>query len=322
MWDNYNYSPLKLIQLSLTNAIGMDSENIGIVLLLLTFMSVCFGRKMSINMKKIYVTSVLLLLFVTNIFPWMLLQHTPLKVIQFPWRFLSIGIVLLSVCAVVTLNNMHFLKIGSIVLIIIPSLIVMIGSEQNFITSEKSMYHVARSDEDIASPWDKLIDFNNYDEMLSMNQKTDKNTYFTYYDYSKKNAKENLESIFNHEVSIGSYRKSISNKDIESGYQEVTYKLRELPSDSGRLTLPFVIYDKNNYNVYLNSRKVELYENKYSQLQIYKDKNLQNIDVKVKYIVPMKYKIASTVSLVVVGICILLLLYIRYKNRGILYVRQ
>lgn len=198
----------------------------------------------------------------------------------------------------------------------------MIGSEQNFITSEKSMYHVARSDEDIASPWDKLIDFNNYDEMLSMNQKTDKNTYFTYYDYSKKNAKENLESIFNHEVSIGSYRKSISNKDIESGYQEVTYKLRELPSDSGRLTLPFVIYDKNNYNVYLNSRKVELYENKYSQLQIYKDKNLQNIDVKVKYIVPMKYKIASTVSLVVVGICILLLLYIRYKNRGILYVRQ
>lgn len=65
-----------------------------------------------------------------------------------------------------------------------------------------------------------------------------------------------------------------------------------------------------------------LYENKYSQLQIYKDKNLQNIDVKVKYIVPMKYKIASTVSLVVVGICILLLLYIRYKNRGILYVRQ
>lgn len=108
MWDNYDYSPLKLIQLSLTNAIGMDSENIGIVLLLLTFMSVCFGRKMSINMKKIYVTSVLLLLFVTNIFPWMLLQHTPLKVIQFPWRFLSIGIVLLSVCAVVTLNNMHF----------------------------------------------------------------------------------------------------------------------------------------------------------------------------------------------------------------------
>ena len=87
----------------------MDSENIGIVLLLLTFMGVCSWRKMSINMKK-YVTSVLLLLFVTNIFPWILLQHTPLKVIQFPWRFLAIGIVLLSICAVVTLNNMYFLR--------------------------------------------------------------------------------------------------------------------------------------------------------------------------------------------------------------------
>lgn len=48
----------------------------------------------------------------------------------------------------------------------------MIGSEQNFITSEKSMYHIARSDADIASPWDKLIDSDNYNKMLSINQTT------------------------------------------------------------------------------------------------------------------------------------------------------
>lgn len=315
LWDSYDYSPLKLIQLSLTNAIGMDSENIGIVLLLLAFMSVYFLGKISTNMKKICVMSVLLLLFVTNIFPWALLQHTPLRVIQFPWRFLAIEIVLLSVCAVVTLNNIHFLKIGGIVLMIISSLIVMVGSEQNFITSEKSMYHIARSDEDIIRPWDKLIDFNNYDKMLSMNQKTDNNTYFTYYDYLKKNAKENLESIFNHELSIGKYKKSISNKDIGSDYQEITYKLRKLPSDSGRLTLPFVIYDKNNYEVYLNSKKVEFYENKYSQLQIYKNKDLQNIDVKVKYIAPMKYRVVNIVSAVIVGMNIFFLSYISYKNK-------
>lgn len=160
------------------------------------------------------------------------------------------------------------------------------------------MYHIAKSDKDIANPWDKLVNSSNYNKMLSINQTADTNKYFTYNDYNKKSAIENDVSIFNHEVSIGNYRKSISNKDIESGYQEITYKLRELPSDSGRLTLPFVIYDKNNYNVYLNSRKVELYVNKYSQLQIYKGKNLQNIDVKVKYIVPMKYRVVNIVSAV------------------------
>ena len=322
LWDNYDYSPLKLVKLSLTNSIGMDSENIGIILLILTFTGIFFLKKMSVNIRKIYIISIFLLILITNIFPWSLLQNTSLRIIQFPWRLLAIIIVLLSVCAVFTLDNIRMLKVWGVVLVTIASVIAVVVSEQNFISNEKSMYHIARSDKDMADPWDKLINFSNYNKMLSINQTADTNKYFTYNDYNKKSARENDVSIFNHEVSIGSYRKSISNKDIESGYQEVTYKLRELPSDSGRLTLPFVIYDKNNYDVYLNSRKVELYENKYSQLQIYKDKNLQNIDVKVKYIVPMKYKIASTVSLVVVGICILLLLYIRYKNRGILYVRQ
>lgn len=315
LWDSYDYSPLKLIQLSLTNAIGMDSENIGIVLLLLTFMGVCFWRKMSINMKKIYVTSVLLLLFVTNIFPWILLQHTPLKVIQFPWRFLAIGIVLLSICAVVTLNNIYFFKIGSTVLIIMSSLIVMIGSEQNFITSEKSMYHIARSDADIASPWDKLIDSNNYNKMVSINQITDTNTYFTYNDYIRKNAKKNEISIFNHELSMGNYKKSIDNMSIESGYQEVTYKLRNLPSNGEKLTLPFVIYNQNNYEVYLNGKRINFHESKYSQLQIFKGKDLQNIDVKVAYIVPIRYKIVSIVSFVISGISMLLLFCIEYRKR-------
>ena len=79
--------------------------------------------------------------------------------------------------------------------------------------------------------------------------------------------------------------------------------------------MPFVIYDKNNYNVYLNSRKVELYVNKYSQLQIYKGKNLQNIDVKVKYIVPMKYRVVNIVSAVIVGMNIFFISYISYKNK-------
>lgn len=315
LWDNYDYSPLKLVKLSLTNSIGMGSENIGIILLLLTFIGIFFWGKIPTNIRKIYIISTLLLVLITNIFPWSLLQNTPLRIIQFPWRLLAIIIVLLSVCSVVTLNNMRMLKVWGVVLVTITSITSVVVSEQNFISNEKSMYHIARSDKDIADPWDKLINSINYNKMLSINQTADTNKYFTYNDYNKKSARENDVSIFNHEVSIGDYRKSISNKDIESGYQEVTYKLRNLPTDGGKLTLPFVIYDKNNYKVYLNDRKVEFYENEYSQLQVIKDKNLQNMDVKVKYFVPVMYKVANVVSFVVSGISILFLLYIEYKNK-------
>ena len=203
---------------------------------------------------------------------------------------------------------------GGVALVIIAFITSMVISEQKFISNEKSMYHIARSDKDMADPWDKLINSSNYNKMLSINQTADTNKYFTYNDYNKKSARENDVSIFNHEVSIGSYRKSISNKDIKSGYQEITYKLRGIPSNSRILTLPFVIYDKNNYKVYLNSREVEFYENKYSQLQIYKNKNLQSIDVKVKYIVPIKYRIVNVVSLVASVISLILLFNIEYKN--------
>ncbi|QIG37129.1 hypothetical protein IBB3154_1664 [Ligilactobacillus salivarius] len=45
LWDNYDYSPLKLVKLSLKNSIGMGSENIGIILLLLTFIGIFFWER-------------------------------------------------------------------------------------------------------------------------------------------------------------------------------------------------------------------------------------------------------------------------------------
>ena len=42
LWSRYNYSPVKLVKFSLTNSIGIDSENIGIILLILTFIGIFF----------------------------------------------------------------------------------------------------------------------------------------------------------------------------------------------------------------------------------------------------------------------------------------
>ena len=42
LWSIYNYTPVKLVKLSLSNSIGIDSENIGIILLILTFIGIFF----------------------------------------------------------------------------------------------------------------------------------------------------------------------------------------------------------------------------------------------------------------------------------------
>ena len=168
LWSIYNYTPVKLVKLSLSNSIGIDSENIGIILLILTFIGIFFLKKMSVNIRRMYMMSLFLLILITNIFPWSLLQNTPLRIIQFPWRLLAIIIVLLSVCAVFTLDSMKMLKIWGVSLVIMVSLISVIVSEQSFISNEKSMYHIAKSDKDIANPWDKLVNSSNYNKMLSI----------------------------------------------------------------------------------------------------------------------------------------------------------
>ncbi|WP_086312457.1 hypothetical protein A5821_000151 [Enterococcus sp. 7F3_DIV0205] len=62
--------------------------NIGFICLLILFIGVFFVKKMTRNYQLIYGISIATFLLTTSLFPWQLLQQTPLSVIQFPFRLM------------------------------------------------------------------------------------------------------------------------------------------------------------------------------------------------------------------------------------------
>lgn len=94
---------VKMFSASLINDANRSLDgniyNIGIVLLIALVLGIFFFKSFTKRYKAIYLLSVLSLWMVTDLFPWKIFQPTPLNVIQFPFRFLLIATLLLSVVA-------------------------------------------------------------------------------------------------------------------------------------------------------------------------------------------------------------------------------
>lgn len=62
--------------------------NVGLTIILALIIGILVFRRFSFLYKSLYCIFVASFLFTTNLFPWHLLQDTPIEVIQFPYRFL------------------------------------------------------------------------------------------------------------------------------------------------------------------------------------------------------------------------------------------
>jgi len=84
------------INWSFDNNIGQP--NIGITLILASIVIlVSFTKIKNKAVRDFSVIGVVMLLCSTKVFPWNLLNKTPLKMIQFPWRFYMIATILLAI---------------------------------------------------------------------------------------------------------------------------------------------------------------------------------------------------------------------------------
>src|SRR5699024_8186739 len=75
----------ELIKLSLRN--DLFKQNIGLLMLLIAVVIPVMVWKKTPVVRDFAIIGEILLLMTTNIFPWKLFIHTPLNMIQFPWRF-------------------------------------------------------------------------------------------------------------------------------------------------------------------------------------------------------------------------------------------
>lgn len=62
--------------------------NVGLTIILALIIGILVFRRFNFLYKSLYCIFVASFLFTTNLFPWHLLQNTPIEVIQFPYRFL------------------------------------------------------------------------------------------------------------------------------------------------------------------------------------------------------------------------------------------
>ncbi|WP_125568122.1 hypothetical protein [Companilactobacillus insicii] len=76
-----------------------NTYNIGVFLIVALILGLIFFYKFPTLYKRIYVLAFLSFFMTTNVFPWQLLQNTPIRVIQFPFRFLMIATLLTSIIA-------------------------------------------------------------------------------------------------------------------------------------------------------------------------------------------------------------------------------
>lgn len=84
-----------LVKLSLKN--DLFKQNIGILMLLMALIIPVIIWKTVPAIRDFAIIGEILLLMTTDIFPWNLFIHTPLNIIQFPWRFNMLVTILFAV---------------------------------------------------------------------------------------------------------------------------------------------------------------------------------------------------------------------------------
>ena len=84
-----------LVKLSLEN--DLFKQNIGILMLLMALIIPVIVWKAVPAIRDFAIIGEILLLMTTDIFPWNLFIHTPLNIIQFPWRFNMLVTILFAV---------------------------------------------------------------------------------------------------------------------------------------------------------------------------------------------------------------------------------
>jgi len=114
---------------SLDNTIGQP--NIGVVLILATLVIiVSFAKIKNRILKQFALIGVLMLLCSTKIFPWFIINQTPLKMMQYPWRFDMIATILLAIVVAYDPLNIFSNKLAKSGLIVATVLLALSASSR------------------------------------------------------------------------------------------------------------------------------------------------------------------------------------------------
>lgn len=254
---------------------GGGTYSIGIILLIVIMVAMVNIRKLDRTTKIIYVLGLLTFFAASNMFPWNLLMHTPIKVIQFPFRILSISTFLISVvggqlCYII-MSNITEKKISAFTMLIFLLVIHYTGLYQ--------LYNSPAS--------------HNGDEYINNKLYVDgaNKKYIWYLDqYNTKKVINNIEDIYLKKARVNGEMKEL--KIIDSKPNEVVFKDKFLQNNK-RVVLPISEY--KNLHAFQNDKELEIEESKDGFLEII---NSRSGNISIKYIPSVLSRIATMVSII------------------------
>ena len=258
---------LKILRASLINSsiqsYDGNTYNLGIFLITSLVLGLIFFYKLSPLYQRIYTLAFLSFFMATDVFPWSLFQNTPIRVIQFPFRFLMIATLLTAVIAskllIMVIEEFNLQKLQ----IVIVSLLAII-----LCSFWVSSANIAKNQEYIN---------NQYRTLTERQVKTD-NFYEDYYEqYSPKAAGKNIKSTA---WNIG----QINNDPVvfhpQTKGDSIVIHIGEQPKNS-KIELPIIRY--KNTRVSLNNKKIEFTTSKNGTVQVNTKHKMKHLTFKVTY---------------------------------------
>ncbi len=262
--------------------------NMGIVALLILIIGAFRFNTFSKLYKKIYVVSVVTTLLSTNLFPWSLLQNTPVSLLQFPFRVFVVATFFIALLGVELVNE---LRIKHVALLLVAILYIFnISSTQNFINTRKdfpTLQHAFAPNASLKERYNIKVDRKTYFKLIKVNPNRD------YVPINKKQSSnknyQNGLKIYDHYL-MRDGRWTNKKVDFTSIPNGMIFKLN---GESGHVSLPFYLYNKTNYKVYVDGKRAKWDTSQMKTLTV----NLHhNSRVKVLYSLNEMQKLSIAIS--------------------------
>lgn len=273
-------SPGDYIVQCLNNIPVSGNGGLGIILLV----TILFGWKWCRQGEKdfyIYLVGITLSIIITSLFPWKYLAHTPLAVVQFPYRYTSFAACFLSVITAIGLGKlvqvMEFKKVVIVGFSMLSLLIIYAGESVQTVARNNNLNnnitilkHERSGKYKTLSPRVKnpLIIISN----KSYNKQFSYGAPFGETDYLPSKSLTNINSVLNRNAYLNGIKIPVSQS---SGANQINYDVK-VPKD-GNLDLPAVMYHRSTLKV--NNKKRIIKQSKRGTISIFLKKGKYQITV-------------------------------------------